>query len=104
MLFIVNCLRKSDGTFHDCDEILEERLKSHMAAKGVDLVLKEWSPGRDHHMVTLVFCLASNDLTKNITRALDGVSSKSARRKAVKQAQQIQVANLQVTWELQFRV
>ncbi|XP_038073504.1 uncharacterized protein LOC119741711 [Patiria miniata] len=74
-LVTVNCLRKSDGNFHDCDEMLEERLKSHMAAKGVDLVLKEWSPGRDHHMVTLVFCLASNDLTQNIMKAVDGVSS-----------------------------
>ncbi|XP_022105314.1 uncharacterized protein LOC110987148 [Acanthaster planci] len=74
-LVSVNCLRKSDGNFHDCDEILEERLKSHMAAKGVDLVFKEWSPGRDHHMVTLVFCLASNDVAQNIAKALDGVSS-----------------------------
>ncbi|XP_033640424.1 uncharacterized protein LOC117300748 [Asterias rubens] len=74
-LVSVNCLRKVEGSFHDCDEILEQRLKSHMAAKGVDLVLNEWSPGRDHHMVTLVHCVASNDATKNIKKALDGVSS-----------------------------
>ncbi|XP_072031131.1 uncharacterized protein [Amphiura filiformis] len=74
-LVTVTCLIRTLGNFLDCDEILQERMKAHMAAKGVDLRLKQWVSSEDHNMLTIVLCRSGSDNVRDIENAMEGISS-----------------------------
>ena len=60
----------------DCDETVQARLKSRMAARGVDLVMHPWVKGQDAHQIVVVSCLAASArLATDVSRALENIGS-----------------------------